>query len=176
MLVQIDWTNWDENLTSDKVKYLSQKKAAKGQRCRGKTLRLPGRILLVPDLSFCPLLFPKREVLEKIVHLENCWNKESHMFKTVLTSIISHIKHETWQKMIFGTNSAHSLQGCQNFCVSGTLALFPWQDWLAVQLTFVPALTSSHLLLDSCSPAGDILPPPSTYTECEGKPCSFIRC
>lgn len=52
-----------ENLTS-KVKYLSHKKAAKGQRCKGKILRLSETILLVPDLSFWPLLSPKKEVLE----------------------------------------------------------------------------------------------------------------
>lgn len=67
MLMWTDWTNWDENLTSNELKHLSRKKADKGWRCKVKTLELSSTILTGPNLSFWTLLSPQKEILEKNV-------------------------------------------------------------------------------------------------------------
>lgn len=104
MLMWTDWTNWDENLSSDEVKHLSHKKADKGWRCKAKTLGLSRRIFTCLNLSFWTLLSPQKEILEKIGHLEGCLSQESCMSSKLSSLLIS--KHEMWQKIIFGTNCA----------------------------------------------------------------------
>lgn len=69
-------------------------KAAKGQRCKGKAIRLSGTVWFVPDLFLASVLSKEGSFLKewsKVGHLENCLSKESCVFKTALTSIISSI-------------------------------------------------------------------------------------
>lgn len=98
MLMWTDWTNWDENLTSNEVKHLSRKKADKGWRRKVETLELSSRIFTCPNPSFWTLLSTQKKILEKngerLATLRSAWARKAVCPQNCPHFLFQNTKHD----------------------------------------------------------------------------------